>query len=64
MRRARAPRSRGASRIESSRYGLGRNPHKGLAVFAFNGYVARLSRDSYHASLRYVAPVHVEGPTA
>src|SRR5260370_29387655 len=41
---------------------IGRNPHKGLAVFAFNGYAARLA-PSYHPALRYIAPVHVGGPT-
>lgn len=41
---------------------VGGNPHKGLAVFAFNGYRARLA-DDYHPSLRWIAPVHVEGPT-
>lgn len=41
---------------------VGRNPHKGLAVFAFNGYAARLA-EAYHPSLHYVAPVHVSGPT-
>ena len=39
---------------------IGRNPHKGLAVFAFNGYAVRLA-ESYHPSLRYIAPVHVAG---
>ena len=39
---------------------IGRNPHKGLAVFAFNGYVVRLA-ESYHPALRYIAPVHVGG---
>lgn len=55
-------RSRGADWIEGEPVWIGRNPHKGLAVFAFNGYAARLA-GSYHASLRYIAPVHVEGPT-
>jgi exodeoxyribonuclease-3 len=41
---------------------IGRNPHKGLAVFAFNGYAVRLA-ESYHPALRYVAPIHVGGPT-
>ena len=41
---------------------IGRNPHKGLAVFAFNGYAVRLA-ESYHPALRYIAPVHVGGPT-
>lgn len=40
---------------------VGRNPHKGLAVFTFNGYAARLA-ETYHPSLHYVAPVHVSGP--
>jgi exodeoxyribonuclease-3 len=52
----------GGSWIEGEPVWIGRNPHKGLAVFAFNGYTARLAR-SYHPSLRYVAPVHVSGPT-
>src|ERR1700688_1433273 len=41
---------------------IGRNPHKGLAVFAFNGYAVRLS-ESYHPALRYIAPVYIGGPT-
>ena len=41
---------------------IGRNPHKGLAVFAFNGYAIRLA-ESYHPALRYIAPVHIGGPT-
>jgi exodeoxyribonuclease III len=48
--------------IESEPVWIGRNPHKGLAVFAFNGYAAHLA-PSYHPALRYIAPVHVEGPT-
>lgn len=39
---------------------VGRNPHKGLAVFGFNGYTARLC-EQYHPALRYIAPVHVTG---
>ncbi|MBL6651499.1 MAG: hypothetical protein ISP49_07900, partial [Reyranella sp.] len=42
---------------------IGRNPHKGLAVFAFNGYAVRLA-PAYHPSLRYIAPVHVDGPAS
>ena len=34
---------------------IGRNPHKGLAA-------VRLA-PAYHPSLRYIAPVHVDGPT-
>jgi exodeoxyribonuclease-3 len=56
-------RARGrAAWIESEPVWIGRNPHKGLAVFAFNGYSAHLS-ERYHPSLRYVAPVHIAGPT-
>lgn len=47
--------------IESAPVWIGRNLHKGLAVFAFNGYTVRLA-DAYHPALRYIAPVHVEGP--
>lgn len=36
-------RARGADRrIEGEPIWIGENPHKGLAVFAFNGYAARL----------------------
>jgi exodeoxyribonuclease-3 len=48
--------------MQSEPVWIGRNPHKGLAVFAFNGYAARLA-DLYQPSLRYVAPVHISGPT-
>lgn len=41
---------------------IGRNPHKGLAVLAFNGYALSLS-ETYDPHFRYVAPVHVSGPT-
>jgi exodeoxyribonuclease-3 len=51
-----------AAWLESEPVWIGRNPHKGLAVFAFHGYAARLA-DSYHPALRYIAPVHVSGPT-
>lgn len=40
---------------------IGDNPNKGLAVFAFNGYGLRLAND-YQATLRWIAPVHVDGP--
>jgi exodeoxyribonuclease-3 len=51
-----------SSWMQSPPVWIGRNRHKGLAVFAFNGYTVRLA-ESYHPSLRYVAPVHVAGPT-
>ncbi|MGI9412086.1 MAG: hypothetical protein ACR2PM_00340 [Hyphomicrobiales bacterium] len=40
---------------------IGGNPNKGLGVFAFNGYAVGLAED-YQPTLRWVAPVHVEGP--
>jgi len=40
---------------------IGDNPNKGLAIFAFNGYRLRIA-DDYQATLRWIAPVHVEGP--
>jgi exodeoxyribonuclease III len=52
--------ARGAGWLESEPVWIGRNPHKGLAVFAFNGYAVRLC-EHYHPSLRYIAPVHVTG---
>jgi exodeoxyribonuclease-3 len=42
---------------------IGRNHNKGLAVFAFNGYAARLA-DPFYRTLRHVAPVHISGPIA
>lgn len=42
---------------------IGSNPNKGLAVFTFNGYTARLA-EGYKASHRFIAPVRVEGPVA
>jgi exodeoxyribonuclease-3 len=40
---------------------VGANRDKGLAVFAFNGYCAKLAAD-YRSSLRFIAPVRVTGP--
>lgn len=40
---------------------IGDNRDKGLAVFAFNGYTARLA-DPYYPTLRHIAPVTVSGP--
>ena len=51
-----------ASWIATDPVWIGRNPNKGLAVFGFNGYAARL-HDPYHDTLRYIAPVHIEGPS-
>jgi len=41
---------------------IGEKRDKGLSVFAFNGYSARLL-EPYHRTLRYVAPVRISGPT-
>jgi exodeoxyribonuclease III len=40
---------------------IGRNPNKGLAVFTFNGYTARMFKP-YCRTLQYIAPVHISGP--
>jgi len=42
---------------------IGSNPNKGLAVFTYNGYAARL-REPFYPTLRHIAPVHVSGPAA
>ena len=42
---------------------IGSNPNKGLAVFTYNGYAARLCAPFY-PTLRHIAPVHVSGPVA
>ena len=47
--------------MEAEPVWIGQNPHKGLAVFAFNGYAACLHHP-YHPTLRYIAPIHVHGP--
>lgn len=38
---------------------VGKNPNKGLAVFAFNGCSARLATP-YYPTLHHIAPVHVD----
>lgn len=50
-------------RIEHDPVWIGQNPNKGLAVFTFNGYTARLSKP-YYRTLQYIAPVHISGPVA
>jgi exodeoxyribonuclease-3 len=42
---------------------IGNNPNKGLAVFTYNGYAARL-HEPFYPTLRHIAPVHVSGPVA
>jgi len=62
---AEPPRLRGRSDvdwIEAEPVWVGNNPNKGLAVFGFNGYRARLMPE-YAAYLRYIVPVRVEGPS-
>jgi exodeoxyribonuclease-3 len=54
------------ARAKSDRMGgdpvwIGQNPNKGLAIFTFNGYAARLA-EPYYPTLRYIAPVHISGP--
>jgi exodeoxyribonuclease III len=39
----------------------GDNRNKGLGIFTFNGYAARLA-DPYFSTLRHVVPVHISGP--
>ena len=50
-----------SSWIEDDPVWIGHHATKGLAVFAFNGYRARLS-PIYWPSLRHIAPVHISGP--
>ena len=50
-------------RLAAAPVWIGENPHKGLAVLAFNGYRATLS-PAYRPSLRFLAPVKIEGPVA
>src|SRR5262245_31473444 len=40
---------------------IGDNRNKGLAVFTYNGYRARLAQP-YYPSIRHIAPVHIMGP--
>src|SRR5580704_11111456 len=54
-------RRRDADWLEGDPVWVGRNPHKGLGVFTFNGYTARIA-EPYHPTLRYVVPVHIAGP--
>ena len=57
-------RRRGSSDwLEAEPVWIGHNPHKGLAVLTFNGYVGQL-HDPFHRTLSYIAPVHIEGPVA
>jgi exodeoxyribonuclease-3 len=39
----------------------GDNRNKGLGIFTFNGYAARLA-DPYFPALRHVVPIHISGP--
>jgi len=54
----------GAEALGSDPVWIGANRDKGLAVLAFNGYRACLAAESYRRSLRFIAPIRIEGPTA
>ncbi len=41
---------------------IGKNPNKGLGVFAFNDYSASLA-EPWHPYLAHIAPVQIQGPT-
>ena len=47
--------------LEAEPIWIGNNPNKGLGVFTFNGYAAALN-DTFHHTLRYIAPVRITGP--
>lgn len=52
---------RGVTGLEGRCQWMGRNPNKGLGVFAFNGY--RLRRHApFRPTLQHVLPVEVTGP--
>lgn len=56
--------ARGMSEIVTNRQvWIGENRDKGLAVFAFNGFSARLL-DPYYPTLRYIAPVRISGASS
>ena len=46
--------------IEGEPVWVGHNPDKGLAVFTFNGFAARLGR-AYGPNLKHIAPVDITG---
>ncbi len=52
----------GADAFDGEPVWIGANRDKGLAVLAFNGYRARLADEVYRRSLRFIAPVRIEGP--
>lgn len=47
--------------LETPAVWVGRNPHKSLGIFAFNGYAAALS-EAYYPVLCYTAPARISGP--
>lgn len=47
--------------MEGSPVWVGKNPNKGLGVFSFNGYTAKLD-DPWHPYLAHIAPVRIQGP--
>ena len=52
-----------SSNREADLVWVGANPNKGLAVLAFNEYSLHLA-DEYDPSLRFIAPVRVDGPVS
>lgn len=52
----------GAGALACEPVWIGANRDKGLAVLAFNGYRARLAEEAYRRSLRFIAPIRIEGP--
>ena len=51
----------GLDGLDNNSVWIGKNKHKGLAVFAYNNFRVALDH-SYKASHHFVAPVRVEGP--
>jgi exodeoxyribonuclease III len=51
----------GMNGLSSAPVWIGRHPNKGLGVFAFNGYAARLA-DPLYRTIRHIAPVNITGP--
>jgi exodeoxyribonuclease-3 len=54
----------GEGALDGASVWIGANHDKGLAVLAFNGYRARLADEVYRRSLRFIAPVRIDGPTS
>lgn len=55
-------RAKSESRLSDSVVWVGENKNKGIAVFGLGPWRVRLD-NAYDPSIRYVVPVHVDGPT-